>query len=166
MFVLRHLPRYDGIYKQGSRYAPDGTGAVESFLVLQCCSRVLFDRFEAFLMTHGMSQGKFTVMMLLNAEPERGLNPSELADRADVTRATMTGLLDGLEKENLVRRDGDPSDRRRAVVQLTTTGRSLLERVLPQYFKSVQEVMGSLGPSEQAQLTELLGRVRDRLLAE
>src|SRR3954453_9650824 len=103
-----------------------------------------------------MSQGKFTVLMLLNRNPEQGVNPSELAERAGVTRATMTGLLEGLEREKLISRQGDRVDRRRAVVRLTPTAQTVLDSILPDYFRQLHHLMADLSEGDKEHLTELL----------
>eukprot|EP01034_Spumella_vulgaris_P017990 gene17990-22966_t len=53
------------------------------------------------LAPHNLSEGKFVLLFLLHQMAE-GLSPHELADRAGVTRATVTGLLDGLERDGFV----------------------------------------------------------------
>ena len=52
---------------------------------------------EQSLQPHGLSLGRFTLLMTLLREEGHRLKPSILAERAGVTRATVTGLLDGLE---------------------------------------------------------------------
>ena len=44
----------------------------------------------------GLSVGRFSLLMILHRYSESELTPSDLAQRAGVTRATVTGLLDGL----------------------------------------------------------------------
>ncbi len=51
---------------------------------------------------------------------------SRLADKLSVSRPSLTGVVDGLVARGLVRRDHDPSDRRRIDVGLTDTGRIVL----------------------------------------
>jgi DNA-binding MarR family transcriptional regulator len=123
----------------------------------------LLDGLEAYLASKGMSQGKFTILMLLNRDPDTGVSPSDLADRSGVTRATITGLLDGLSREKLVSREDDTGDRRKAVVRLTTRGRKTLDGILPEYYRHVAELMGGLSDDEKATLVDLLGRVNQRV---
>jgi DNA-binding MarR family transcriptional regulator len=110
-----------------------------------------------------MSQGKFTVMMLLNRQPEQGVNPSELADRAGVTRATMTGLLEGLEREKMITRSHDRQDRRRAVVKMTASARSFMDRLLPDYYTKIHELMTDMTEEDKRQLTRLLNKIGRRI---
>ena len=51
---------------------------------------------------------------------------SDLAEKLHLAPSTVSGLISQMMKSRLVARDTDPSDRRAAVVTLTTTGRSQL----------------------------------------
>jgi len=163
MFLLRDLPKYETIRQHSERYPQIDPRAVEAFLVLLRTATDTLDAFDAHLHRLGMSQGKFTVLMLLNRNPERGVNPSELAEKAGVTRATMTGLLEGLEREKMISRQGDRSDRRRAVVRLTTSAREFLDGMLPDYYTQVHELMVDLTEEDKHHLTQLLGKLSHRL---
>jgi DNA-binding MarR family transcriptional regulator len=163
MFLLRDLPKYESIRQQSERYPQIDPRAVEAFLVLWRTATDTLSAFECFLGKHGMSQGKFTVLMILNRSPEQGVNPSELADRAGVTRATMTGLLEGLEREKLISRQGDRVDRRRAVVRLTPAARTMLDGLLPDYFSQLHLLMTDLSEADKEQLTGLLMKISRRL---
>ena len=94
MFYLRDLPRYEAIRERVIRYPGIDPRAVEAFLVLLRVASDTLSGVEAWLAQHGMSQGKFTLLMILNRDPSVGMLPSELANRSGVTRATITGLLD------------------------------------------------------------------------
>ena len=163
MFLLRDLPKYECIRHLSERYPEIDPRAVEAFLVLWRTATDTLGTLESCLQQHGMSQGKFTVLMILNRNPDQGVNPSELADRAGVTRATMTGLLDGLEREKMISRQGDRIDRRRAVVRLTTQARQFLDGMLPGYYTRLHELMADLTEDDKAHLTELLMKISQRL---
>ena len=59
------------------------------------------------------------------------MRSSELAEHASVSRATITGLLDTLEKAGFVERTDDVRDRRASCVKITSKGRELLHKVQP-----------------------------------
>jgi DNA-binding MarR family transcriptional regulator len=163
MFYLRDLPKYEALRQRAARYPEIDPRAFEAFLVLMRVGSDLLDGLEAYLASKGMSQGKFTILMLLNRDPDVGVSPSDLADRSGVTRATITGLLDGLSREKLVSREDDTGDRRKAVVRLTSRGRKLLDNILPEYYRHVAELMGGLSDEEKAALVDLLMRVNQRV---
>src|SRR4051794_21098432 len=163
MFYLRDLPKYEALRQRAARYPEIDPRAFEAFLVLMRVGTDLLDGLEAYLASKGMSQGKFTILMLLNRDPDLGVSPSDLAERSGVTRATITGLLDGLSREKLVSREDDTGDRRKAVVRLTTRGRKLLDSILPEYYRHVAELMGGMSDEEKATLVDLLMRVNQRV---
>jgi DNA-binding MarR family transcriptional regulator len=75
----------------------------------------------------------------------------------------MTGLLEGLEREKLISRQGDRVDRRRAVVRLTPAARTMLDGLLPDYFSQLHLLMTDLSEADKEQLTGLLMRISRRL---
>jgi DNA-binding MarR family transcriptional regulator len=165
MFYLRDLPRYEAIRERVTRYPNIDPRAVEAFLVLMRVSSDTLAGVEAWLAQHGMSQGKFTLLMILNRDPKVGMLPSELADRSGVTRATITGLLDGLERERLVRRENHAHDRRKAIVRLTPEGQSLLDGIVSGYYERVADLMLEMAEGEKRMLVDLLVKINHRLPA-
>ena len=61
--------------------------------------------------------------MLLDSSEIGSMRSSELAEHASVSRATVTGLLDTLEKAGLIARTPDARDRRASCVRITDKGR-------------------------------------------
>ena len=165
MFYLRDLPKYDAIRQRAAKYPELDPRALEAFLVLLRVGSDVLDGLEAWLARQGTSQGKFTLLMLLNRDPAVGISPSDLADRSGVTRATITGLLDGLSREKLISREDDRGDRRKAVVRLTKRGRKVIDDMLPGYYSQVAALMGVLDDEEKIALVDLLGKVNTRLAA-
>ena len=58
-----------------------------------------------------------------------GMRPTELAQRALMTKQAMNHLLSGLEQLGYIERVGSPADGRARVVQLTDEGRRLTELI-------------------------------------
>ena len=86
--------------------------AVNSILQVENLTKSFGDLVLFENISFGLSEGRFIVLFLLDSVP-RGVAPNKLAEQAGVTPATMTGLIDGLERDNLVNRQADPDDRRR-----------------------------------------------------
>jgi DNA-binding MarR family transcriptional regulator len=127
-------------------------------MLLRVASDVLA-QVDDYLATHGLSQGRWAVLMLLYRTPELAQNPCELARKAGVTRATMTGLLDGLEREGQVSRETVAADRRMLDVRLSQKGKKYLEEVMPGYFTLIKRVMRSLTEEEKHEMMALLSKL-------
>lgn len=165
LLMLKDVPRYECLMKAAEKYPTLNPSASEAFLHLLRTGDAVFAAEGAFLGKHDISHGRFMVLMLLNRRAEEPSTPAELADEAGVTRATMTGLVDTLQKDGLVTRKNNSQDRRTVLVQLTAAGRKLLAHILPGYFASVTRMMQPLNKTERTQFVTLLQKIQRGLLA-
>ena len=110
----------------------------------------------------GLSTATFNVLMILEGSREP-LCPYEIGERLLVTRGTVTGLLDSLEKQGLVRRVPHPADRRMLQIELTETARSLLADVWHEHFPAEDEMTSVLTDREKETLVRLLGKLQGHL---
>ena len=166
LLMLRDVPRYECLLKAAEKYPTLNPSASEAFLHLLRTGDAVYAAESRFLAQHNISQGRFTVLMLLNRCSEQPSTPADLADAAGVTRATITGLLDTLERDGVVTREADSYDRRTVLVRLTASGRALLEKILPDYFETVASIMQPLNNTERKQLVQLLQNIQQGLMAD
>jgi DNA-binding MarR family transcriptional regulator len=159
MYTLRDVPKYENIRAAASRYPELEPAASAAFVLLLRVASDFLAAAEDYLAGHGLSQGRFTVLMLLYRTVDLPQNPCELARKAGVTRATMTGLLDGLEREEFITRKTVAQDRRMLEVALSTKGKKFLDAVMPGYFRLVRKCMAGLSQSEKEQMIALLTKL-------
>lgn len=162
MLLLRDLPKYETLLAYSKRYRNVDPTAVEAFLNLLRVASDVLDSTDQFFNEHGTSQGRFTVLCLLNRNPDVPLCPADIAQRAGVTRATMTGLLQGLESEGLIKRTSSDDDKRMFFVELTSKGRRYLDNILPDWFRRVGDLMGGVNERERATMLKSLDKVHGR----
>ena len=134
-----------------------------SFQVLSLAGEIDRDC-AAQLAPHGLSEGRFILLFLLDAAPN-GLAPNALAMQAGVTRATVTGLLDGLERDALIERHAEPTDRRALSIRLTRQGKQLAKKVFKAHGHWIAGLFGDLTAQEQNTLDRLLRKVATSLAA-
>ena len=77
----------------------------------------------------------------------------------------MTGLLAGLERSGLVKRDEHPEDGRMFSIELTEAALDLFERILPERINTIMQFMSSLTEEEQHQLRAFLQKMERGLPA-
>jgi DNA-binding MarR family transcriptional regulator len=88
-----------------------------------------------------------------------GLSQQELGQKLGVFPSRLVGLLDDLEGRGLVERRNSPSDRRSYALYLTEAGRDALEQIDRIGHEHQDALCAALGPSERAQLADLLRRI-------
>jgi DNA-binding MarR family transcriptional regulator len=76
------------------------------------------------------------------------LTLGELATAEGVRSATMTGIVNGLERDGLVRRRPHGTDRRAVSIEATATGRRLLERARNRRIEHVAAKLDDLTDDE------------------
>lgn len=160
MASSRSLPDSQTIQRMASRYPEIDIPSIEACLAFLDTSTVFYSSVDNQLAQHKLSRGKFTILMQLVEASEAGLLPSEFAERAGLTRASVTSLLDGLERDQLITRQPHPVDRRMLSIQLTEKGRELMNKVLPQHFIWIKTWMESLSNREKQTLIKLLTKLR------
>jgi MarR family transcriptional repressor of emrRAB len=154
--------KYQALLEEAQRRRlPDVEGIRLCFQTLSLTSAIDRDC-AALLAPHGLSEGRFVLLFLLDAAPD-GLAPNVLAERAGVTRATVTGLLDGLEREELIERLADATDRRALRIRLTRKGKRVAKVVFDQHGRWIASLFDNLSTSERTQLATLLNKVASNL---
>ena len=131
------------------------------FLLGQVC-KLHHARAHALLEALGLYRGQ---PRLLHALYEReGITHGELADRLRVTPATITKMIQRMEKAGFVERRADPADQRISRVYLTEPGRAIHEAVDHALGTLEDESLTGLSEEERLELYRLLMHVRDNLI--
>lgn len=159
MLQLRDLPTPEILGKFAERYPDADVTAIASFLYLLRVATDLSIALDTCLSKHDLLQGRWWVLILLMREESVTSTPSTLADKLGVTRASMTGLLDGLEQSGLITRVFAKEDRRSVKIQLTAAGQAKLDVVMPDYYRRLRQCMQALDAEKREQLQQLLGLI-------
>ena len=91
------------------------------------------------------------------------LPPSQIAKHVMVNSSTVTGVIDRLEKKDLVKRLRISKDRRVITVELTKNGKILAENAPPPIQQKIIDGLNQLSPSEIEQISLTLKRLTDML---
>ena len=111
------------------------------------------------LREHGLSDQQWRVLRVLG---EHGVvETGRVAREAYILGPSLTGVLARMERDGLVRRERDPADQRRTVIEATGKGLKMVERLSHSVEGHYQWLEKSLGKQKLAQLYGLL----DELIA-
>ncbi|MBI07282.1 MAG: MarR family transcriptional regulator [Rhodospirillaceae bacterium] len=126
-------------------------------VVARLFARALQTRFAE----HGVSAGQWPLLLYL--WEKEGLSQKQLARRVQIEEPTTTRTLDRMERDGLVHRVRDATDRRRINVYLTERGRQLRDELVP-YAQEVN-ALATHGLSEQdkSKINSLLNYMIARL---
>ena len=78
---------------------------------------------------HGILTSQWAVLRILWGSS--GLTQVELSERMRVEKASLTGVLEGMEKKGLIVRTRNAEDRRKINITLTKAAEKLKDKVLP-----------------------------------
>lgn len=87
------------------------------------------------------------------------LTVGQLAERINLSQATVTPILDRLERKQLIRRSRGLDDKRKVFISLTPPGRRTLADAPTLLQKHFVSAFGQLGSEEQTRILEALQRV-------
>lgn len=160
--VNKHFPKEEVLKKAAQRYTGLKSSAVDLFFNIKRVAKDFECAGQDYLEPLGLSEGKFYVLCDLFSEELLGHDdpsPSEIAEHLGVTRATITGLLDGLERDGYLERRGDSQDRRALSIHLTEKARAFIDRFIPEQVERMKQIMSVFSEEEKRTLIALLSRI-------
>jgi DNA-binding MarR family transcriptional regulator len=102
---------------------------------------------------------QFDVLSQLDRERD-GLTFVELSRRLLVTAGNLTGIVDRLHAEGLVRRAVHPADRRAFRITVTPKGRRLVRRAQRRHHRALAALLAEVSARDLRMLRRLLDRLR------
>jgi DNA-binding MarR family transcriptional regulator len=110
----------------------------------------------------GTTLPRFDLMAQLERNPS-GLRMSEISKRLMVSGGNVTGITDQLEREGLVVRTLDPSDRRAVTVRMTDLGLKRFRELANEHERWIIEALDGLNREEKQTLLVLLKKLKTHL---
>ncbi len=146
----------DDFYQQ----TPEGNVlATEAVMNTIRTADLLFDQIGRLLRPLNVSAAGGLVLGILRDHGE--MAPSELGERLQVTRATVTGVVDSLERRGFVRRTPNPADRRSLTVAITAEGAAVLKELRTLVHRNERAWMSVFTDPELRTYIEQLHRIQD-----
>jgi MarR family transcriptional regulator, organic hydroperoxide resistance regulator len=134
---------------------PFDIASMEAISNIYRAAAVIRRRAEAgVLRDSGLSWGGFTAMWVLWIWGE--METSRLATECDLSKGTLTGILNTLEGREFVVRRRVETDRRRMLVALTDTGSEIMNHLSPRFNQFETDTTAGLDLDEKRELAALL----------
>lgn len=156
---IQTLPTQDQIQESIDRLQPgiDAAPFYLNMLFMKVATDI--DNYtDQVLAPYNLSNGRFLLLFVLRDLPQ-GLMPSEMSQQLGVTQATISGLINGLEKQELVRRESHEKDGRSFVIKITEKGDTLIREIFPKWAPKMTSFWGQFPPEERETLKKILEKM-------
>src|ERR1700677_3786176 len=110
----------------------------------------------------GLSASAFQTLAILDGAGEP-LPGHVIAERLLVSSASMTSLVDTLERRGLVERRPHPTDRRKVLIHLTPDAQRVVDQQLPAIHAVITQAISTLAEADREHLLAALTTIRARV---
>jgi len=132
-------------------------------LMMLWLSDFVLDAVDVELEPFGITESKLDLLLLLTLYGDKKKTPSSLAERLGISRASLTSMIDWLEKRKLVERTHCANDRRKVHVHITEEGRVMVKKVLPVYWSFCASIVQDLEPEEKQVFEKVIKKLNDKM---
>lgn len=133
------------------------TSGVHLWLVLWKAYRAMSEQAEQSISRTGLGDSDFRVLeALLHKGP---LPVNTIGPKVGLTPGSISVAIDRLEQRNLVQRRNHAEDRRIRLVELTSSGRTLISRSFREHAAAMEQAARVLTPAERRTLVSLLKKL-------
>jgi DNA-binding MarR family transcriptional regulator len=144
---------------------PDVDAIVETLIYLYTESRRLT---KGLARQFGLTGPQLTVLKILSGIGDLSL--SSLSGRIKARNSTVTGIIDRMEREGLVRRERSEADRRVVLIRLTPEGEKIADEITVEPMEIFRRALGEMPKKDREELFRILvsfqRRVREAIARE
>ncbi len=139
-----------GTHYKGSR---DEVVTLNAFIKLMRATETVNIHLNRHLAENNLTVSQFgTLEALLHLGP---LNQSAIGEKLLKSGGNITMVIDNLVKNEWVKRERDPEDRRAVLIHLTDKGKALIEKFFPRHLSRIREEFSVLTIEEKEELARI-----------
>ena len=147
---------FDPLYRQKNL---SGQITRSFFYIGQAVKNMLWEKSK---LEH-LTPAQVKVLLFINYTRNDAITVGNIAKYLSCTPATVSGVVDSLEKKELIRRVRDVDDRRKVHIKLNPAGERVVGVVEGIGFE-IEEIVSEFSPEEQEVLEKLLQRISGELI--
>jgi DNA-binding MarR family transcriptional regulator len=138
---------------------PEIDAIVETIIYLYTESRRITKDMAS---SYGLTGPQLTILKLLESFPDLSL--STLSERIRAQNSTVTGIVDRMEREGLVRRERSRTDRRVVHLRLSDKGARLAREIQVEPMEIFRQALLGLSAVDQRDLLRILTKLQRHVL--
>jgi DNA-binding MarR family transcriptional regulator len=152
-----HLRDFPGVFEPYS---------TQLLFAVRALAQRINDRATEWLAPLGLTATQFNYLAVLYACRSTGLTLNDISALVHTANASVTSMINALERESLVKRTPHPSDGRSSVVVLTARGRKLFERAFRTHHTNIERSLAGIPVSDRQTILAGLVRIGDAFAAD
>lgn len=110
------------------------------------------------ILKHNLTLGQFAVMEALYSKGR--LSTGEVMEKILSTSGNIPVIVKNLEKDGFITRNQDESDKRRFILDLTDKGKDLMDEIVPENLKFMDELISLWDDEDKEELIILMNKFR------
>lgn len=130
--------------------------AMAAVTAIMRVQQILLSQLDALLRPHDLTFARYEALVLLSFSREGALPMRIIGERLMVHPTSVTNTIDRLERQHLVIRKPNPRDGRGTLAEITTEGRSVMQRATA----DLMEAEFGMGGYTEEQLRDMFGLLR------
>lgn len=150
---------HSNLQKELKKRQPFESLEQEAILNILRTSDVFHNQFGKLFREFNLTPSQYNVLRILRGEG-KPMPSLEIADRMVQVVPAITGLIDRLQAQNLVKRNRCTEDRRIVYVEITSKALSLLKEIDEPDINLHRKLIGHLNSDELTELSRLLEKAR------
>lgn len=107
----------------------------------------------------GLTPAQFGVLDALYNKGD--LRICDLIEKILTTSGNITVVIKNLEKDGLIKRSPDPTDKRSCIISITEKGKRTIEDVFPEHIKNIESIFSVLTDEEKVHLKAILKKFKE-----
>ncbi|RKP52526.1 homoprotocatechuate degradation operon regulator HpaR [Trinickia fusca] len=121
----------------------------------------LMGLFRPILKEFSLTEQQWRIIRTLGDAPRHELEAGQIAKQCCILSPSLTGVLERMERDGLIRRMRPLADQRKLIVSLTAKSLDLVAVIRPRIDAQYKQLEASLGPSVLGDLYSRLDRLID-----
>lgn len=110
------------------------------------------------ILKHNLTLGQFAVMEALYSRGR--LSTGEVMEKILSTSGNIPVIVKNLEKDGFITRKQDEADKRRFILDLTDKGKALMDEIVPENLKFMDELISLWDDDDKEELIILMNKFR------
>lgn len=121
----------------------------------------LMGRFRPILKEFALTEQQWRIIRVLDGEPSHELEAGQIAKRCCILSPSLTGVLERMERDGLIRRTRAQEDQRRLIVSLTPQSCQLVTQISPRIDEQYRFIEQRFGADALGEVYAALDKLID-----